>query len=158
MPPTAYQLQNEIRGCGRTAHNTGTSITIFIGHAALVQLPFGGNVTNRGRGMRTLAVAAAMAALVAGCATTKDWAATGGSRSDGVVRLSYELGEFEKPQLNEQQAIEIATQRCKTWGYSGAEAFGGVTRQCNQGGGFAGCSRWMITKEYQCTGTGAPSN
>ena len=94
-------------------------------------------------------------ALLSGCVTTKDWSATGGSRSDGVVRLSYEVGEFQKAQLNEQQAINLATQRCKTWGYTGAEAFGGVTRQCNVPGGFGGCTQWMVTKEFQCTGTGA---
>jgi hypothetical protein len=99
-------------------------------------------------------------ALLSGCATTKDWAATGGSRADGVVRLSYEVGLMEKPQLNEQQAINLATQRCKTWGYAGAEAFGGVTRQCNMPGGFGGgCNQWMVTKEYQCTGNAAaPAN
>ena len=105
--------------------------------------------------MRVLFVATAAALLLSGCATTKDWAATGGSRSDGVVRLSYEVGEFQKAELNEQQAVNLATQRCKTWGYSGAEAFGGVTRQCNMGGGFGGCGQWMVTKEFQCTGTGA---
>lgn len=102
--------------------------------------------------MKNLAVAVLMCALLGGCAVTKQWSATGGSKSDGVVRLSYELGEFEKPVLNESQGVQMATQRCKTWGYSGADAFGGTTRQCNQGGGFGGCSRWLITKEYQCTG------
>lgn len=92
---------------------------------------------------------------VTGCATTKDWAATGGSRADGVVRLSFEVSEFERPQLSDSQAQALASQRCATWGYSGAEAFGGVTRQCNQFGGFGGCARWMVTKEFQCTGTGS---
>ena len=96
------------------------------------------------------------AMTIVGCAATKEWSATGGSRSDGTVKLSYEVGEFEKAQLSESQGLGLATQRCQTWGYSGAEAFGGVTRQCNLGGGFGGCSRWFITKEYQCTGTGAP--
>jgi hypothetical protein len=108
--------------------------------------------------MRLLLIATAAAALfLSGCAVNKDWAATGGSRSDGVVRLSYEVAEMEKPELNEQQAIRLASQRCKTWGYSDAEAFGGVTRQCNRGGGFGGCSQYMVTKEYQCTGTGTPT-
>ena len=111
-----------------------------------------------GENMMRIFTAIAVAAILTSCATTKDWSATGGSRSDGVVRLSYEVGEFEKPQLSETQAINLATQRCQTWGYSGAEAFGGVTRQCNQGGGFGGCSRWMVTKEYQCTGTGTPTS
>src|SRR5574337_1042175 len=69
-------------------------------------------------------------ALISGCAVTKEWSATGGSRSDGVVRLSYEVAEMEKPQLSEQQAIRLASQRCRTWGYTGAEAFGGATRKC----------------------------
>lgn len=97
--------------------------------------------------------------LLGGCATQKEWSATGGSRADGVVRLSYEVGEFEKPQLDEQQAVALATQRCRTWGYKGSEAFGGVTRRCNAAGGFGGCSHWLITKEYQCTGSmSAPVN
>lgn len=92
--------------------------------------------------------------LLSGCAVTKDWTATGGSRSDGVVRLSYDYGVFEQPQVNEVQGVDMATQRCKTWGYEGAEAFGGVTRNCNVPDGFGGCNRWLVTKEYQCTGTG----
>ena len=109
--------------------------------------------------MKNLVPALLAAALLSGCVTTKDWSATGGSRADGVVRLSYEMGPLEKPQLNEQQAIGLATQRCKTWGYSGAEAFGGVTRQCNMPGGLSGCGQYMITKEFQCTGNAAaPSN
>jgi len=104
--------------------------------------------------MKFLATALVASMLLAGCATTKDWSATGGSRSDGVVRLSYEVGEFERPQLSESQGIDLATRRCQTWGYTGAEAFGGVTRQCSNGGGFGGCAMWVVTKEYQCTGTG----
>lgn len=105
--------------------------------------------------MKNVLVALLAAGSLAGCATVKDWSATGGSRADGVVRLSYEVGEMEKPQLNEQQAIDLATQRCKTWGYTGAEAFGGVTSQCNMPGGLSGCARRIVTKEFQCTGTGS---
>ena len=96
---------------------------------------------------------------LSGCATSKQWAATGGSRADGTVRLSYEVGSMEVPQTNDMQGQQIAAARCKTWGYTGAEAFGGVTRQCNAPSGF-GCDRWIVTKEFQCTGTGthAPSS
>lgn len=105
--------------------------------------------------MTRLLIVGISLAVISGCAVMKQWSATGGSRSDGVVRLSYETGEMEVPQLSEQQAIRLAAQRCRAWGYSGAEAFGGVTRQCNAGGGFSGCARWTVTKEYQCTGTGS---
>lgn len=89
--------------------------------------------------------------LVYGCATPKEWTATSGSRSDGIVKLSYDQYELESPILNEQQAIDIATKRCSSWGYTSAEAFGGVTRRCNQFGGLSGCSHFTITKEFQCT-------
>lgn len=105
--------------------------------------------------MKKMLVAITLGALLSGCAVTKDWSATGGSRADGVVRLSYDSGEMETVRLNEAQAVKLAAQRCRTWGYAGAEAFGGVTRQCSQLGGLSGCARWMVTKEFQCTGTGA---
>lgn len=104
--------------------------------------------------MKKILITLTLGTMLAGCAVTKDWSATGGSRADGVVRLSYEIGELENAQLNEAQAVRLAAQRCMTWGYSGAEAFGGVTRQCNQPGGFSGCAQWRVTKEFQCTGTG----
>lgn len=107
--------------------------------------------------MKAVITLLAIAVLLTGCATAKNWSATGGSRADGVVRLSYEVGAFEKPMLNESEAVSLATSRCQTWGYSGAEAFGGVTRVCNMpGGGFGGCQGWLITKEFQCTGNATP--
>ena len=96
--------------------------------------------------------------ILSGCASQKHWSATGGSKSDGTVRLSYEVGEFEKPEVNESQGRRLAKRRCQSWGYSDADAFGGTTRQCQQGGGFSGCQRWLVTKEYQCVGTESRSN
>lgn len=105
--------------------------------------------------MRFVSVLAifASAATLAGCAAVpRDWIATGGSRADGVVRLSYEYGEFDQVQLSEAQAVSVASARCKVWGYDHAEAFGGISRQCQARGGFSGCRQWMVTKEYQCLG------
>jgi hypothetical protein len=104
--------------------------------------------------MYRLAIAALVLITASGCTTTRDWSATGGSRADGVVRLAYEQGEFETVQVSETQAIDLASRRCASWGYNGAEAFGGITRDCTQMGGFGGCSRYRITKEFQCTGEG----
>ena len=107
--------------------------------------------------MKIMLLAATASIALAGCATTKNWSATGGSRADATVKLSYEYGAFERPQVNEMEALNLATSRCKTWGYTGAEAFGGSTQVCNMPGGMGGCNRWLVTKEYQCTGTGTPS-
>lgn len=93
---------------------------------------------------------AAALAVTTGCATQKQWAATGGSKSDGTIKLSYEFGPFETPQVSETQAVSAATSRCKAWGYESAEAFGGRSTSCSQRGGLGDCLRWMVTKEYQC--------
>ena len=82
--------------------------------------------------------------------------ATGGSRADGIVRLSYEYGSFNKVKIDEAEGLRTAQARCQTWGYKDAEAFGGVTRQC-QASNMYGCMRWTVTKEYQCVGANAPS-
>lgn len=104
-----------------------------------------------------LALAGALGAALVGCATQKAWQATGGSRADGTVRLSYQYGLFEMPELDHAAGDKLAIDRCRTWGYTGAEAFGGVTEQCNNFGS-GQCNSWLVTKEYQCTGTGTPGS
>jgi len=93
-----------------------------------------------------------VAVALQGCAVQKQLVATGGSRADGTVKMSYEFGMFEQPVINLQQGVQSATQRCQSWGYTGAEPFGGQTKQCN-GYGTGGCNSWTVTVEYQCTGS-----
>jgi hypothetical protein len=103
--------------------------------------------------MKVLSVAGVLAVLLAvqGCAVQKQMVATGGSRADGTVKLSYEFAMFEKPVINMEQGSITAAQRCKSWGYTGAEPFGGQTKTCNSYGG-GGCNGWLVTVEFQCTG------
>lgn len=88
--------------------------------------------------------------LLSGCATPKQWVAVGGSRSDGTVKLAFEYGLFEKPELQPGQGTRLATQKCGAWGYSGAESFGSTTSQCVAWNN-SGCLRWRIFAEFQCT-------
>jgi len=106
---------------------------------------------------RRVALACALAVL-AGCATVSQMQATGGSRSDGIVKLSFEYGMFDKLHLDEASALQTARQRCAVWGYTDADPFGGITRQCQAYSGTLGCTHWFVTKEYQCTmgGRSAP--
>lgn len=89
------------------------------------------------------------------CATTKqvNWQATGGSRADGSVQLSYQYKEgFVKPYADPVQATSLAKSRCAAWGYQDAQAFGGETRTCNLK--FLGmCESWTVTREHQCLGS-----
>lgn len=88
-----------------------------------------------------------------GCATTKvmQWQATGGSRADGVVELSYQYGWLDVPQVDDYAGELLAQQRCESWGYEGAEAFGGQVSTCVQPGGSV-CHSMLVTKQFQCLG------
>lgn len=94
--------------------------------------------------------------LVCGCATKKDMVATGGSRADGTVMLSYEIGSMQKAELDPGQGLTTARQRCQAWGYSDAEAFGGETRQCQAPSQY-GCLQWLVSVNYQCLGAHKPA-
>lgn len=87
-----------------------------------------------------------------GCAVPKQLVPTGGSRSDGTVKLSFEYGAFEVPKLDPEQGMNAANKRCSAWGYTGAEPFGGARRTCTSNSN-SGCVQWLVTVEYQCTGT-----
>ncbi|MCE5233824.1 MAG: YecR-like lipofamily protein [Xanthomonadaceae bacterium] len=94
----------------------------------------------------------------AGCTTVKTLQATGGSRADGVVELSFEYGMFEKPQVQWAQGAATARDRCRAWGYSSAEPFGGTVSTCQAHDGYGGCVRTLVTAKYQCTGSTASQN
>lgn len=80
-----------------------------------------------------------------------DWQAIGGSRADGTVRVAYEKHFKQRLTRNEQQAQHIAYQRCKVWGFTGAESFGGSTRSCVERHPKGVCLIWQHVREYQCT-------
>lgn len=89
-------------------------------------------------------------AIISGCATVKVPVPTGGSKSDGTIELSYQVGGFEKPVVDWNQALITATEKCRAWGYSSAEAFGGTKSQCQATNEY-GCIQWFVTATYQCT-------
>lgn len=81
----------------------------------------------------------------------------GGSKADGTVSMGYTYGMFENTKVDLMQAETLAARKCKTWGYDGAEAFGGQNSICAQMGPY-GCERTNVTVEYQCTGGKASQN
>lgn len=84
-----------------------------------------------------------------GCATVKFPQATGGSRSDGIVELSFDYGAFEKPIVSWDIALDRAIERCKGWGYQSADPFGGSEEKCLNYNEY-GCIHRLITIKYQC--------
>jgi hypothetical protein len=110
--------------------------------------------------MKFIAAMVMCVAAMAGCTmkVNKDWSATGGSRSDATVKMSYQYDPMaETPIVADEQALLLAKQRCLSWGYSDAEAFGGTTSICQQTvSGMYGstCRNQLVTKEFQCIGRG----
>lgn len=89
--------------------------------------------------------------LLSGCATPKMFQAVGGSKSDGTVKLAYQYGGFQKPVVDQNQALSLAKRKCSVWGYDGAEAFGTGFSTCNSYNAY-GCTSQTVSVEYQCTG------
>lgn len=105
--------------------------------------------------MRTFILAISVIAA-SGCTVQKVLVPTGGSRADGTIEMSYEFGEFETPEVDLQQGAIDAAKRCRAWGYSDAEPFGGTKSQCQRLGGVSGCARTLVTMQYQCVGANKP--
>lgn len=88
--------------------------------------------------------------LISGCSVQRHWQATGGSKADGVVRLSYEVPTALKAIVDDQAGLQLAIKRCSSWGFKAAEPFGGETHNCIAPVGLGGCSTHAVTREYQC--------
>jgi hypothetical protein len=95
---------------------------------------------------------------LASCATptAKIPQATGGSRADGTIQMSYQFGRFEQPVVQWDLAQQTAQAKCRAWGYHSAEAFGGEQDHCQAVNGFGDCLSTLVTLAYQCTGSAAP--
>ena len=90
--------------------------------------------------------------LLSSCQTVKYITATGGSKADATVKLSYQYGQFDQVKIDTNHAIQIAIKRCSVWGYTSAEAFGGSTSICQEYNRYGNCVRTLVTTEYQCIG------
>lgn len=89
--------------------------------------------------------------FLTGCAVQITPVATGGSKADGIVNLSYEYGLLQKPIVDWESADKTAKQRCKAWGYKNAESFGGSQNSCQARNEYGGCVRTQVSTAYQCT-------
>lgn len=101
--------------------------------------------------MRYLLGILALLMVLSGCTVSKILVPTGGSRADGTVELSYELGPYEKAEVDMVKAQQQAKSRCASWGYENAEMFGGQKKTCNMPS-MGGCNQWLVTVQYQCLG------
>ena len=105
-----------------------------------------------------LLISTLIISLLAGCSSKQNYYATGGSRADGTVDLDYDTELMVTPIVNNQQAQNIAAQKCKVWGYQDAEPFGGLTENCYARNAYGNCLRGQMIVKYQCLGDGSKDN
>ncbi len=91
-----------------------------------------------------------MTLVIVGCSTVKTPCPIGGSRSDGVVNLTYSYNEFEKPVIDWDKAYTKAKERCISWGYVDAQPFGAKSKRFFYG---LFATRYVVTIPYQCIGS-----
>lgn len=101
--------------------------------------------------MKQLSVIVVSILVLAACAVDKTPVATGGSRSDALVEMSYQVGAFEVPTVDWAAAQTAATKRCNAWGYRKADPFEGTKNQCMSYDMYGGCNVTTVTRVYQCT-------
>lgn len=100
--------------------------------------------------MKHFIVVAVSVLALNGCETVKTLNATGGSKSDGTVVMSYTYGMLEKPIIQLDAALVSATKRCKAWGYSKAEAFDSGNETCITYNSYGNCVSMRVDVTYQC--------
>lgn len=84
------------------------------------------------------------------CAVVKVPVATGGSKSDGIVTMSYQYGSMEIPEIDWVAVDASALTSCKSWNYTKATAFGGSTSRCTSYSINYGCTTTQVDIKYQC--------
>jgi hypothetical protein len=108
---------------------------------------------------KILAICSGCASVFLGaCAAHVVMVPSGGSRADGVINMSFELGALRTPEIDWSDAERTATNRCAAWGYSRAEVFGTVERRCTDYSQQNGCVVYQYTAKYQCSGSGGTQN
>lgn len=100
--------------------------------------------------MKHLVTLLAIVALTGCISTPMQWGASGGSRADGIVELSYTYNYMQKPITSEVQGRLRAAQMCLAWGYvNGVEPMDVDERKC-ESSSYNGCDLWRVTRKYQC--------
>lgn len=94
------------------------------------------------------------AALV-GCSTSVSPEVTGGSKSDGVVTMAFDLGGVWRPDIDDAAALSKAREACARWGFANASKLGEPQRSCAMKQSDPnlenpGCVRVRYELTYQC--------
>ncbi len=100
--------------------------------------------------IQKLPLVVATSFLLSACSSNMEMKATGGSKSDGTVTLSFDHAAIVNPIIDEKKALQTAKSKCNVWGFRNAKAFGGSTKKCLEEYKTGGCVGYRVSKVYQC--------
>ncbi len=88
--------------------------------------------------------------LTYGCVEKRIPQAASGSRAHGTVELTFDYSPALPTEVDWKEAERRAAHRCQNWGYSQAERFDIINRECIQPHSEEGCMRYRVDVLYQC--------
>lgn len=89
--------------------------------------------------------------LLSACSTNSLSPAASKTNATGLmIELSYQYNGYEAPMISQQQTAILATNQCKTKGYTYAREQQTITTECNKQSS-NGCNAWQVTQAYLCT-------
>jgi hypothetical protein len=99
-----------------------------------------------------MTIGAAMAlVLLSACASTGSSSLANKRPADNNTQVWYVVGGTGSSHIDERKVMLKAAEHCVARGFDGVDITTGDTvRHCREDGGPAGCSRWVISKEFVC--------
>jgi len=98
---------------------------------------------------RTLAIVCSALVLSSCVVVDREFAVTGGNRSEGIVELTALEDGYEWIRATPSKTIASALKACKEWGYSNVILSEGTTRECVKGEDFD-CDTFRVTQKFRC--------
>jgi hypothetical protein len=91
-----------------------------------------------------------MILFISGCAVVKTPTISGVDQDNGKIKMSYNYGLFEKPDVKWNETLDSASAQCKNWGYIDAQQSTGPQTNCIKEDQKGNCISWQVDSLYKC--------
>lgn len=91
-----------------------------------------------------------MILFISGCAVVKTPTISGVDQDNGQIKMSYNYGLFERPDVKWNETLDSASAQCKNWGYIDAQQSTGPQTNCIKEDQKGSCISWQVDSLYKC--------
>jgi hypothetical protein len=100
--------------------------------------------------MKTKLCLLLMILFVSGCAVVKTPTISGVDQDNGQIKMSYNYGLFERPDVKWNETLDSASAQCKNWGYIDAQQSTSPQTRCTKEDQRGNCISWQVDSLYKC--------